>query len=367
MIQFLLQKRAILFLLILISTILVSCDPIPLEEQDTKIINGSSTHVISFNNSEIIVTPSKDERLELSESMPEKHMIQLLNLNESITMSKTIKRSDVIDFYLNDNIVSKIYVAQIPNYNEVWLSIDGKKAMRYKKGDKIKLKKPFIASVENIQFKEQNDLLESMVEFSFYIEEQEKYETYLIEQNIGLHEYLESIQTGANKYSAIYADVSVTVQPLKTSFPKEFPNKEFVYDFYNSYIYRLPSGEGVVWLSYLENKPYVITVNKNMEGIILTYLDKYPSFITSKTYCEKEVMLEEREATNVTFHNQNIRIEVSSILDTTVETKLKINDGLTIKRGIQEGYEINDNAYLIVDQIEINFEDKKDRVRLCLV
>lgn len=361
-------------IIVVVMLFLSGCADVKIEEQEPRIIDTTiNSNVIK----EPIVEPGKnvttnegdtpkdpEDIFKEANQAPRTFSVQLQNLNETSPVLKTVSLGDIIDVYLGKDIVGKITVSDISSGKFALLSLDNRQAKKYEKDEIIELDEPFYVAVSDILYNEEGEKYVSMLQLTFFMEIKEKYPTYLVEKDIGLHTYIESRKED-EKYTARYNDVTVTVEEGK-EFTSRYTDNDNVIDYNDFKIYKFPHKEGVAWMSARENVPYLITINKNTESIIDTYLGLFPSMITSKTFCQESITLDELEERIFLYKDQSIKINAAAILDSTVEVKLIINNDISKRLGPKDSTMIGD-IILLIDKIDINYDGNKDRVKICFI
>jgi hypothetical protein len=357
--------------MIVFSLIFTACANVELEEQEPHIIDtsieGNVIKEIPENTTEDIeesIPEDPDSYFKEANQAPRTFTIQLNELNETSSLMKTVSLGDNIDFYLGKSVIAKITVSDIPSGKYTLLSLNNKQAQRYDANEIIEIQEPFYVSISDVLYNEEGEKYVSMLQLTVFMEIKEKYPTYLIEKDIGLHEYLESRKSG-NKYTALYHDTSVIVEENK-DLTSRYTNNEHIIEYLDAQLYQLPDKKGVAWMSARENVPYLVTVSTNSESLIKAYLGLFPSMITPKTFCREKVSLKEQEERIFLYKDTSIKINAAAISDSTVEAKLIINNDISKRLGPKESTMVDD-IIIIVDSIEINYDGTDDRVTLCFI
>lgn len=368
---------------IISSLIFTACyDPLEIEDQEAEIIDTTNLNKDNLTEEIIITINNTPGTAEDKELYPEKYDtddpfnkedgsrvtydVDFKDIKDDTSKSITISKGDLLDIYIDEILNKKLIVTKIPNRHEILISIDGQSAEEFAENDKIEIRDPYFVKISSILYNdEEEDRDSNIVTFDFYIERTEHYPQYLIEKTIGLHDYIRSRES-SDSYMALYSDVIVTVEEIG-KFAKMHPNRDYIILFESSRVYKEPGKQGVFWMTILENKEFQIHVNSNMESVIRLYLDKFPSYITDKTHCRKSVYLDEREEKIVEFEEDKILIIPVAIIDSTMETKISFNSSRSKLYQTKDVEEINDNVLAIIDDIQINYVDSKDRVKICLV
>lgn len=345
-------------------------DQIEIEEQDPVIVDSNNqpinvTEVLENETAEDVVKNVERDDIFKQKGSPDKTFpVYLDEINDtSASVQKTLALFDMMDIYLQESVVKKITLTKVTMSN-IYLSIDGRQAQVYEEGDSIEVSDGYHMRIDDVLYNEEGERYLSMVEFTFYMKKERRYPEYLVERDIGLHQYIRSEKRG-DDYEAVYLDAKVTVE-MGERFTARHSNDNHVIEYLDASLYKFPDKEGVTWLSLRGDEEYIITVNRNAESLIRKYLERYPSFITARTFCEKEFLIDEQEEKTVEFQGKELVVNAAAILDSTLDVKLIINNKISERLGTKEATSI-EGVTFIIDEVDLNYDGNTDRVKICLV
>ena len=345
-------------------------------QQISKLQTDTSYHTIFLNETENLHDYSNDKL-----GIPI-HNVNLDMINYSVSSSLLVGVGGIIDVYRDNSIVLKIIIKEVISGEHVLISINNQKSIVYDKGTIIRIREPHFFRITDIIYSDNE--IESGVVVNIYSHEIESHPEILIEENIGLHRYRYSIkienlhqENESSKtivddigfihqpktYIANYGNANVTIHKNKRFVSKFIDNRNVV-DYKEDRLYVIKDKESVAWVSFIENVEHVIEVNGFYDAIIKKYLEKYPSHITSKTFCDKHIWLEENDFWTEFFEESYININLKEISTLNLDTRIMINN-IELNMSIKDYYNMNETL-VVLDELEINPRGV-NRVKICFV
>lgn len=317
--------------------------------------------------------------------------INIDTINSSTSRTIVAGVGTILDIYKGNDIIMKVIVKDIISGNDVILSINNQRSMSYQKDTILRIRDSHYMQISEIYY--HNELSKAGIVFNLYSLDREQYPDILIEEDIGLHRYQKSLKIESNlyeinslqkendeninetlpqnkthsnisieKYVAVYGKANVSIIK-NTRFVSLFNDNRNVIE-YNGYrIYQSRDYEKVAWVSFWEGIEHIIIVNGYYNSIINAYLEKYPSHISAKTFCDRDIWLQEGEEWTEFFNDYEIEITLDKINPVRVEANLIFNSNHSMNLTNKEVIKIND-TFIILDTIEINPRDR-NRIRVC--
>lgn len=300
--------------------------------------------------------------------LPFVESINLNHVNRTNSVTSFINTGNIIDIYSNDKIIMKIELLEVISGKEVSVSINNQEPQTYAKGTVIIVKDSYRAQLIDIIFSD--DLLKAGIFINVYSEIRESYPNKLIEDNIGLHRYISSRKetfettnhTYSNKFVANYGNAIVEVIK-NVKFSSLYQDSRNIIEYMENRIYVSQNEEKVAWVSFLEGKEQIIRVNGFYDSIIEAYLKKYPSHISRKTFCERDILLEENDSLVEYFNEKEIMFELKDIDLANLKITMSINREEFVMS--QKDHINLNNTIIILDDIEIDTLGMH-RVKICL-
>ena len=356
-------NKFILGIVLLISLIISGCsaniDIVPQNTRNNEIFFRYEYWDIDDNQIEL--DNEKDKIIPVIES------INLEDVNQTIPITKFINEGNVIDIYSNSNIIMKIKLVEVMSGKDALISINNQEPREYREGTVIRIKDSYMAKIVDVIFSE--DKLKTGILVNVYSEIEESYPNILIENNLGLHRHTASRKevfrnsdnTTKDMYVAEYGRAFVEVIK-NVKFSSLYQDSRNVIDYMDNRIYLIENREKVAWVSFLENNEYVIRIGGYYDSIIKAYLEKYPSHISRKTFCDKDVFLEEGDSWVEYYNEQEFTFRLENIDLANMEVTILINNEEEIMSH-KDHLNFN-NTIIILDDIEID-NNGKHRVKVC--
>ena len=304
-----------------------------------------------------IIHNELDSEINTTENNSEQRIIHSVDINDikSENVSLVMGVGEIIDIYSENSILSKLQLTEVMSGREVMISINNRRSQSLHFSENIQLDKNIIAKMDNIFFHENQNVAGVII--NLREEKIESFPEYLIENRIGLNNYIKSRKIGNNTYEAIY-DVSKARVIKGEKFARLYPDSTKLTEFDEKLIYYMPDEKKVSWVSFREGIEYVIEVENFTETMIRSYFWDYPSFLNSRTLCMKRINLKEDQSEFVIRNDDDLIIEINKIsatnFDINITIESEISEEITnTKLAPGENIEHN-NIIIILDSITID-------------
>ncbi|MFP4117991.1 MAG: hypothetical protein ACLFTR_03635 [Candidatus Woesearchaeota archaeon] len=287
------------------------------------------------------------------------HTIHADDIGNENLVTKVLSVGEIVDIYEKGSVAAKLQLTEVISGREVKFSQNNRKSERYREDEMINLFDKVYVEIEDIFFHENKNT--SGVIISFSRRTSEKYPDRLIENRIGLNQYISSHKIDNSTFEARYEYATVTVREGE-KFAKHYPDSSNLIDFDDRMLYKIPNSSKIAWVSYRAGKEYVIEIEDFTETIIREYFWDYPSFLNRRTLCKRRLDIPEESSRTEWFEEEKIDVKVDDISVNNFEVNISIGEEGSVKLAPGENV-IYKDIVIILDGISL---DEGKEARICL-